>query len=100
MIGQSLVGAEAASDEAQRRGGQMIRMQKGSEVKVSSWDKAIPKRSRQEDCEGRTGMQKESKMVRCLLLNGSTWSTFFFFGTFDIFFGVVHRTKKVQQKKG
>ena len=78
MIGQSLVGAEAASDEARRRSGQMTRMQKGTEVKLSSWEKAIPKRSRQEDCEGRTGMQKESKMVRCPSLYGSIWSTVFF----------------------
>ena len=47
MIGQSLTGATAASDETQCRSGRMIRIQK---------------------------RQKLSKMIICTLLNGSTWS--------------------------
>ena len=50
MIGQSLVGANAASDETQCRSGPMIRLQQETEVKVSSWEIAIPKRSQQKVC--------------------------------------------------
>ena len=37
--------------------------------------KTVPLRSRQEEGKDRKDMQKESKLVRCTLLNGSAWST-------------------------
>ena len=71
MIGQSWVGANATSEETLCRSEPMIRMQQEMEVKESSWEKVIPKRPQQEKCEDRTEMQKESKIVRCILLTVS-----------------------------
>ena len=102
MVGQSPVGANAASDEPQCKTGQMIRVQEGTEVKVSSWEKAIPKRSQQKGCEDRAEMQ--SKLMRCTLLPGSAWSTERKYirrykGTFDFFFGVEHRLRKEEMEE-
>ena len=49
-------------------------------------------------------MQKESRMVRCTLLNGSAWCTEKknmrrCKGTFDIFLGVEHRMKKEEMEE-
>ena len=64
VIGQSLVGANAASNEAQRKSGQVDGSNVGRNRSLSKQlGKTIPKRLRQECCEDRTGMQKESKMV-------------------------------------
>ena len=81
---------------------QIISMQGRSEVNAGFRGQANPKRPRQEECEDRKEMQKESRVVRCTSLNGSTWSTEKknirrYKGTVDIFFGVEHRgasTKK------
>ena len=41
----------AASNDVQHRSGQMKSMQEGTDVQVSSWGQAIPRRYRQEDRE-------------------------------------------------
>ena len=50
-------------------------MQGRTDVNAGCWEQANPKRPRQEECDDREEMQEESRMVRCTLLNGSTWST-------------------------
>ena len=47
MIGQSWVGANAASEETLCRSEPMTRMQQEMEVKESSWEQVIPKRPHQ-----------------------------------------------------
>ena len=75
MFGQSLVVFNAASENAQHTTGQMTRMQGRTEANAAFWEQANPKRPRQEECEERKEMQKESRMVRCNLMKRSTWST-------------------------
>ena len=87
IIGQSLVGANAATDDKSAERNRSLSKQ---------WRK---RRSLQKVCADRTGMQKASKTARCALLNGSTWSTErkhmrMHRGTFDIFFGVEHRLRR------
>ena len=90
LFGQSLVLVDAASVNAQNRSGQVIKYAGKTEVNAGFWRQANPKRPRQEDCEDRKEVQKESTMVRCTQLNGSTWSTEKKYmrrykGTFDMF---------------
>ena len=59
----------------------------------------IPKKWRQPKGADRTEMRKEEKRLKCILLNGSVWSTEkkylrTYKGTFDIFFGIEHRLRK------
>ena len=72
LSGQSLMGANATSDYVEFGSGHLTRVQEATEEKGISWEQAIPRESQQEDCENRKGTQKESQMVRCTLLNGST----------------------------
>ena len=55
--------------------GQMEGMQGERTMKESSWVQMNQRISGQEEKKCRSGMQKESTMVRCTLLNGSAWST-------------------------
>ena len=43
------------------------------QVKESRWAEEIPQRWKQPKGEDRTGMVKEEKRLRCILLNGSAW---------------------------
>ena len=59
----------------------------------------IPKRTQHKKGEDRKEMQKETTMVRCTSLNGSSWSAEKkymrrYAGTFEIFFGVEQRMRK------
>ena len=54
--------------------------------------------------ENRKDTQKKAATARCNLLNGSAWSTERkytqrFKGTFDIFFGIVHRMRKEKMEE-
>ena len=103
VIGQSVMGVNAASENAPKSE-QMIGMQGGTEVNESSWGQTCQRRSRQEESEDRKEMQKESRMVKCTLLNGSVWNTKKkymrrYMGTFDIFFGVEHGLKKEEMEE-
>ena len=68
MFGRSLVGVNAASENAQYRSGQMISMQEETEVNASSWEQTIPMRPRQEERKDRKEVQKESRMIRVYLV--------------------------------
>ena len=72
LIGQSWVGADAATEEIQCRCEPMERMQQEMEVKESSWKDAV---LRQKAGEDRAEMKKEAKLLRCTLHSGSAWST-------------------------
>ena len=52
MIGQNLVGVNAASGNARNRSGQTTRMREETEFEVSSWRQALPMKSRQEEQKG------------------------------------------------
>ena len=101
MIGESLGGVHAASENAQNSRGQMEGMQ-GETMKESSWVQMNQRISR-ERRNVEAGKQKESNIVRCTLLNGSAWSTEKFLrrykGTFDIFFGVEHRMRNEEMEE-
>ena len=76
MTGQRLAGGNAASENAQNREGKMKVSQGESKTMESSWvqmseKKKFPTRKG----KNRNEMQKDSKIVRCTLLNGSAWST-------------------------
>ena len=68
MIGQSLVGRNAASENEQNNRGQMEGMQGERAMKESSWVQMNQRISRQEEKKCRSRMQKESTMVRCALV--------------------------------
>ena len=53
IVGQSLVGVEAASENARYRSGQMIRMTERTEVNAAIWEQADPKILRQEERQDR-----------------------------------------------
>ena len=106
MIGQSLVEVNAASENAQNRNGQFVGMQGRTKVNASRWWQAIQRRCRQEEGKDRKETQKESGMVRCILLNGSAWTTEKreevhekVQGIFDIFFGVEHKMSKEEMEE-
>ena len=104
VIGQSWVGANAASEEAQGRSKPTTRMWQEMEVKESSWKDAFSKEFDPKEGQDRTGMQKRAKKDRSTFLNGSAWSTERNYmrrhkGTFDILFGVEHRMKKEEMEE-
>ena len=76
MIGQSLTGVNAASENAQNRGGKMDVSQGARKTMKSSWVQMSDKRKfQQENEKSRSEMQEDSKMVRWTILNGSAWCT-------------------------
>ena len=74
------------------------------QVKESRWAKESPQRRKQPEGEDRTEMQKEAKLLRCTLLNGSAWSTERKYlrrykGKCDIFCGIEHRLRKEEMQE-
>ena len=65
--GQNWLSVSAAAEGPQRRTEAVMRMQQEVQIKESSW--------RQPKGEDRTEMKKVARVLRCTLLNGSTWST-------------------------
>ena len=66
--------------------------------------KEILQRRKQPKGVDRTEMRKEEKRLKCTLLNGSAWSTKKKYmrrykGTFDIFFGIEHRSRMVEMEE-
>ena len=93
MIGQSWVGANAASEKTP--------VQKWTNDQNAA---VIPKRTQHKNGEDRKEMQKETTMIRCTSLKGSSWSAEKkymrrYTGTFDIFFGVEQRMRKEEMEE-
>ena len=62
----------AAAAGPQRRKEAVVRMQQGGQVKESGWmEEATPKRWNQPK-GNRTDINKEARLLRCTLVNGST----------------------------
>ena len=68
---QKLMRVNAASENAQIRGGLMEGTQNDGEQLGADESETLPTGKRK--CWN--GRQKDSKIVRCTLLNGSAWST-------------------------
>ena len=71
----------------------MERMQQQFQVKGGRWAEEIPQRWRKLKGEDRTEMEKEAKLLRCTLLNGTAWSAERKYmrrygGKCDVFFGM------------
>ena len=64
----------------------------------------MTKKKFQPEGKRRSEVKKHSKNVRCILLNGSGWSTERkymkrYTGTFDILFGAEHATRKEEMEE-
>ena len=104
MMGQSLVGVNAVSENAQNNRGEMEGLQCERQKKESSWVEMNQRTSRQEEKKCSSGIQKDSNMVRCTFLNGSVWSTEKKYmrrhkDTFAIYFTVEHRMRKEEMEE-
>ena len=60
----------AAAEVLQRRTEAMVRMQQEVQVKESRWAEESSQRWKQSEGEDRAEMKKETKLLRCTLLNG------------------------------
>ena len=73
--GAEWLSVSAAAEGPQRRTEAVKRMRQKVYIKESRWKEKTPKRWKQPKWEDRTEMKKEARILRCTLLNRSTWST-------------------------
>ena len=71
---------------------------KGSWLALSLMKKTV-KYQRWKKTKSRNEMQKPATVLRCSLLNGSAWYMRRYQGTFGIFFGIEHRTRKKEMEE-
>ena len=102
LIGQSFLGVDVASEQAQNRGGQMEGAQGESKTTERSWGQMSDKtKFPQEREKSGSGMQKDSDRrwygVPCkMVLQKKKMRRYK--GTFDIFFRVEHRMRKEEME--
>ena len=75
IMEQNWLSVSAAAEGPQRRTEAVNRMQQKVQIKECRWREKTPKRWKQPKGEDRTDMKKEARILRCTLLNRSTWST-------------------------
>ena len=93
-----------AAEGQQRMTEAVMRMQQEVRVKEYRWAEEVSQRWKQLKGEDRTKMKKEARLLRCTLLNGSTWSTEKRYmrrykGKCDIFFGIELRLRKEETEE-
>ena len=107
ILAQNWLCVSAAAERPQRGTEAMVRMQQEVQVKESRRAEDFSQRWKQPKGEESAEMQKEAKLLRCTLLNGSAWSTDRKYmrkniGKCDVFFGIEHRLRmeEMEAKEG
>ena len=76
LLEQNWLCVKAAAEGLQKRTEMMERWQQQEvQVKETRWAEEIPQRWSSQKEKDRTEMRKETKLLRCTMLNGSAWST-------------------------